>query len=265
VSACLTTIGRLARSFARKAPGDSVGDEGGIPGAHNGRNDLVSYRDDGLIAQSLGRFVEGQLPPLLPAAAGVTVATVLSVVGVNGFAGAMVLAPVVAMALAGLGSANPHDGRFDWLVPPTLQFGQFVFLAALALAGNVPSPVTFALVAVIALHYYDIVYRAWPDVTAGEGGAGSQAAPTGVATAPQWLSRAGLGWDGRMLVAGLGAMLGANTLTFVLLAVYLWMLFGWESLTGWIGVLRSDRAARGGFGQIPAAAGTASGFGDGAH
>ena len=43
---------------------------------------LLAYRDDGIVAQSLGRFVDGQLPPLLPAIAGVTVTVILSGVGV---------------------------------------------------------------------------------------------------------------------------------------------------------------------------------------
>ena len=181
------------------------------------------------------RFVDGQLPPLLPAVVAVTVTIVLSAVGVAHLPGLMVLAPVVAMALAGLGSGHPHDGRLDWLVPPLLQLGEYVFLTALALAGHVPIPLLFALVGVIALHHYDIVYRlrgprwqARVDAPAG-GGATSASAP------PRWLAKAGLGWEGRMLVAAIGAVLGIEVFAFAVLAVYLWVLFGWESVTGWIG------------------------------
>ena len=252
VATCLSVISRMVKSFVRTAPGHGEQDR-------SAGQALVAYRDDGVIAQTLGKFVEGQLPPLPPAIAGVTVATVLSVVGANGFAGVMVLAPVVAMALAGLGSANPHNRRLDWLVPPSLQLGQFVFLAALALAGHVPLPLTFALAAIIALHYYDIVYRTWPGAAAVDNADRYLAASVTAPTTPRWLSRAGLGWEGRMLVAGFGALLGAETATFALLTVYLWMLFVWESLTGWAGVLRSNPAsARGRFARARAAGGAAA-------
>ena len=37
-----------------------------------------------------------------------------------------------------------------------------------------------------------------------------------------------------MFVAAIGAVFGATVFAFAVLAVYLWVLFGWESLTGWI-------------------------------
>lgn len=209
---------------------------------------LVTYRDDGIIAQSFGRFVEGQLPPLLPAVAGATVTIVLSAVGVASLPGIMVGVPVVAMALAGLGSGHPHDGRLDWLVPPMLQLGEYVFLAAVALAGRVPMPLLFAVVGVIALHHYDVVYRV----------------RRGAAAPRRWLARAGLGWEGRMVVAALGAMLGLAPLAFALMAGYLWVLFGWESLTGWITAAHRDYAAPGGgIPRGPRAASPAAGLEDG--
>ncbi len=244
VAACVCLIGWVVRSFKPMAgvpPGDSV---------------LLSYRDDGIIAQSLGGFVDGQLPPLLPAVVGVTVTVILSAVGVAHLRGLMVLAPVVAMALAGLGSGHPHDGRLDWLVPPLLQVGEYVFLAALALAWHVPIPLLFALVAIIALHHYDIVYRV------GRGPIG-RAAPPAFAL-PRWIAKAGLGWEGRMLVAAIGAMLGIEVFAFAALAVYLWVLFGRESVTGWIGAVQRDDADRlGSFPVVPRAAASQADFEDG--
>ncbi len=38
-----------------------------------------------------------------------------------------------------------------------------------------------------------------------------------------------------MFVAAIGAVFGATVFAFAVLAVYLWVLFGSESLTGWIG------------------------------
>lgn len=206
---------------------------------------LVTYRDDGVIAQSFGRFVEGQLPPLLPATAGATVTIVLSAAGVAGLPGIMVGVPVIVMALAGLGSGHPHDGRLDWLVPPMLQLGEYVFLTAVALAWRVPVPMLFAVLGVIALHHYDVVYRIRLGMVV-----------------PRWLTRAGLGWEGRMLVAALGAMLGVAPLAFALMAVYLWVLFGWESTVAWIDAVRRDyAAARAGGRRGPRTAGQADGAG----
>ncbi len=244
VAACVCLIGWVARSFkpmAAAPPSDGV---------------LLSYRDDGIIAQSLGGFVDGQLPPLLPAVVGVTVTVILSAVGVAHLRGLMVLAPVVAMALAGLGSGHPHDGRLDWLVPPLLQIGEYVFLAALALAWHVPIPLLFALVGIIALHHYDIVYRV------GRGPVGRAATP--VSAPPRWIAKAGLGWEGRMLVAAIGAMLGIEVFAFAALAVYLWVLFGRESVTGWIGAVQRDDADRlGSFPVVPRAAAPQADFEDG--
>ncbi|HUK68622.1 MAG TPA: DUF5941 domain-containing protein [Streptosporangiaceae bacterium] len=247
VAACICLVRRIARSFnpTTTVAGDSV----------------VLCRDDGVVAQSLGGFVDGQLPPLLPAIVGVTVTVILSAVGVAHLRGLMVLAPVVAMALAGLGSGHPHDGSLDWLVPPLLQVGEYVFLAALALAWHVPIPLLFALVGIIALHHYDIVYRV------GRGPIGRAAAApdtTPVSVPPRWIARAGLGWEGRMLVAAVGAILGVEVFAFAALAVYLWVLFGWESVTGWIGAVQRSVADRpGSFPAVPRAAVRQAEFEDG--
>ena len=80
--------------------------------------------------------------------------------------------------------------------------GQYVYLAALGFAKGVPGPVTFALISLVALRQLDVAYRARHPVPAG--------APRG-----------GIGWEGRMLVAGVGAMLGVATFCYLALAVYL--------------------------------------------
>ncbi len=243
VAAALTMIGRIVIVRPMTATARS-------------NRSLVTCRDDGIIAQSLGRFVDGQLPPLLPAIAGVTVTIVLCAVGVAHLPGTMVLTPVVAMALAGLGSGHPHDGRLDWLVPPLLQLGEYVFLTAVALAGYVPMPLLFALIGVIVLHHYDLVYRVRRDtvtgaapVTAATSGSAQSAVP------PRWIAKAGLGWEGRMLFAALGATLGIQVFAFAVLAVYLWVLFGWESLTAWITAEQREHGGQlGRFPSVPRAA-----------
>jgi Family of unknown function (DUF5941)/CDP-alcohol phosphatidyltransferase len=224
-----------------------------VTAARNGTNAALSYRDDGMIAQALGRFVDGQLPPLLPAVAGVTVTIILCGVGGAHLPGTLVLAPVMAMALAGLGSGHPHDGRLDWLVPPLLQLGEYVFLTAVALAGRVPIPIVFVLIAVIALHHYDVVYRVRCGPAVGTALATRGRAP--MTAPPDWIAKAGLGWEGRMLVAAFGAMLGAGVFAFAVLAVYLWVLFGWESVTGWAAIAQYEQSVQpAGFSAAPHAA-----------
>jgi predicted outer membrane lipoprotein len=200
---------------------DAVGRQQAGPAPRGGEfaGDLVASRDDGPLASRIGRAVQGQLPPLLPAVAGVTVTAVLAALGMRNLPGVLLLTPAVAMLLAALGAGHPHDGRVDWLVPPLLQAGQYVYLAAVGFALGVPPAATFALIAVIALHHMDLLHRH----------------RYGIPPGPR-VTAAGLGWEGRMLVAGAGGLLGIETFAYVALAGYLCVLFGWDSLTRWLAV-----------------------------
>jgi Family of unknown function (DUF5941) len=198
-----------------------LGANGRAAGAGYFAAGLIAARDDGPLATRIGRVVQGQLPPLLPAVAGVTVTSMLAALGLHSLPGVLLLTPALAMLLAAFGADNPHDGRFDWLVPPLLQGGQYVYLAAVGFAAGVPAPAIFALIAVIALHHQDLLLRQ----------------RRGAAPEPR-VAAAGLGWEGRMLVAGFGGMLGVETVVFIALAVYLCALFGWDSLTSWLTVSR---------------------------
>lgn len=175
--------------------------------------DVAACRDDGPLASRVGQAVRGQLMPLLPVVAGIMVTGMLAALGLRNLPGPLILAPAVAMLLAALGAGHPHDGRLDWLVLPLLQAGQYVYLATVGFATAVPGPVTFALIASIALHHADVQY--WQR--------------QGISPSPE-LTAAGLGWEGRMLVAGAGAVLGIESLVYVALAAYLWVLFGRDSL-----------------------------------
>jgi hypothetical protein len=104
------------------------------------------------------------------------------------------------MLLAAFGSGHPHNGRFDWLVPALLVAGQLVYIAAIGFSFGVWAPVTFTLCALIGLRYVDL------------GGRDRRGVASGPATR--------LGWEGRMLVIGVGAMLGITAVAFVALSVY---------------------------------------------
>jgi len=184
---------------------------------------LPAYRNDGLLAHWIGGVVKGSLPPLLPAVVGLFVASVLASVGLANMPGILVLTPVEVMLLAALGASHPHNGRRDWLVPPMLMAGEYVFAAALGLSHQVPPAVVFALLAAIVLRHVDVGYRA-------RHGRGLSA------------DTLGLGWDGRMLLLGLAAMVAEAPLAYFALAGYLWVLVGWDFLGGWLADTEAEEA-----------------------
>ncbi|MGI5160976.1 DUF5941 domain-containing protein [Microbispora sp. CA-102843] len=190
------------------------------------RSAVVAYRDDGPLSKAMGLLVAGQLPPLPPAVAGAFVTAVLLVLGIAGADDFAVFAPAVSLLLAGAGSAHRHDGRLDWLAPPILRLTEYGFIASAGFARSVPPVLIVALLGAMAFHHYDMVYRLRQHVYP-----------------PPWLATAGLGWDGRMLVVALGGLLDVMTVVFVLLALYLWGLFGWESLTCWLAAPRTPDEA----------------------
>ncbi|GGS90889.1 hypothetical protein GCM10010156_56510 [Planobispora rosea] len=187
------------------------------------RSAVAAYRDDGPASRMMGRPVSGQLPPLPPVLVGVFVAGVLLALGGAGTDGLTAFAPAVALLLAGPGSSHPHGGRLDWLVPPILRLAEYGFTAAAGFAHGVPPWLVFTLLGALAFHHYDVVYRVRQRLYP-----------------PTWLAVAGLGWDGRTLLLSLGGLTGQMTLLFALLAIYLWVLFGWESLTCWLATSRPE-------------------------
>jgi hypothetical protein len=177
---------------------------------------LGAYRDDGWISQTLGRLARGMLPPLAPAlvAAGITMVLVLADVG--GQSSPALFAPVVALLMTGPAATHPHDGPLDWLVPPIIRAIEYGYLAALGFAQDVPEPLIYVLIAVLVYHHYDTVYRTRQKLSPQE-----------------WVFRAGLGWDGRMLVAAMAAIAGITPFAYAALAAYLGVLFGVESVYTW--------------------------------
>jgi hypothetical protein len=90
-----------------------------------------------------------------------------------------------------------------------------VYLIALGLARHVAPWLVFALIAAVLLRHLDLACRA----RAGRG------VPA---------DTAGLGWEGRMLLAGAAALAGVVPFAYAALSGYLWLLFIWDFLSGWL-------------------------------
>jgi hypothetical protein len=172
---------------------------------------MAACRDDGTAAVWLGRVVRGELVPLPPAVAGLAATSLLAWLGLRNLPGLLLLTPVVVMLLAAFGSRHPHDGRLDWLTPAVLLAGQLVYFAAVGFSFRVPPPVTFTLCGLVALHYVELAGRGWPDA--------GQAPDTR------------LGWEGRIFIAGLGAMIGIAMIAYLALSAYLVVLVCTQILT----------------------------------
>jgi hypothetical protein len=176
--------------------------------------ELAAYRGDGVVSHRVGGLVQGRLPPLPPLLAGLLVTGVLAALGMGNLSGILVLTPIEAMMLAALAARHPHDGRLDWLAPALLLAGECVFLAALGLSRHVAAWLVFVLLAGVVMRHADLAYRA----RVGRG------IPADVA---------GLGWEGRILLAGVAAVAGIVPFAYAVLSGYLWVLFCRDFL-GWL-------------------------------
>ncbi|UXY31195.1 DUF5941 domain-containing protein [Streptomyces sp. HUAS TT20] len=228
LAATYTTVGRVLRSLTRKAMGVPPGVE------HWGSTDraaraLADLADSGALTDGLVRlFKKGLktgLPGLaVPAVAFLGAAAVVAACALTDFGGPL---PVIAAAVYALTSAlavaRPLKGALDWLVPPFFRAAEYGTVLALAVKAEVNGalPAAFGLVAAVAYHHYDTVYRI----------RGNAGAP------PAWLVRAIGGQEGRtLLVTVLAALLTAAqfkvALTVLAVAVALVVLV--ESIRFWV-------------------------------
>jgi len=197
--------GRAAAGMTARGGNGGQGSQGAA------RSKLVRLRDDGALARALGVLVRGNLMPLPPALLGLAAVSGLALIGLHGLPGVLLIAPAVVMLLAAPGSANPHSGRFDWLVPVLLLGAQCLYLTATGLAARVPGAVIFALIAAIMLRYTDLAWPGRPVQLARRRDPDAEPVERGTA----------LGWEGRMLFAGLTAAMGVATFAYLALAAYL--------------------------------------------
>ncbi|MEV5320396.1 DUF5941 domain-containing protein [Streptomyces sp. NPDC052687] len=215
-AATYTTAGRVLRSLTRKAQ-------------RTGRaaTALADLADSGPLAQALARALGNparRLPGFaVPALALLGGAAVVATAAFTGSGPWTVVAALGYTLTSGLAVARPLKGALDWLVPPFFRAAEYGTVLALAVDAGVNGvlPVAFGLVAAVAYHHYDTVYRI----------RGNAGAP------PAWLVRATGGHEGRtLLVTVLAAVLTAAQFTVALtaLAVAVALLVLVESIRFWV-------------------------------
>ncbi|SHN31036.1 DUF5941 domain-containing protein [Actinacidiphila paucisporea] len=218
LAACYTTAGRVLRSLARKAVRTDR--------AAQALDDLA---DSGPLAEALAGLVR-PLARRAPAFAAPAVAVLAAagVVTTAALAPPGSWYPVVAAAVYVLTSAFavalPLKGALDWLVPPMFRAGEYGTVLALAAVSEVNGalPAAFGLVAAVAYHHYDTVYRI-------RGGAGAP---------PRAVTRSAGGHEGRTLIVALAAAVAAGrtgfTATLTVLALAIALLVLTESIRFWV-------------------------------
>ncbi|MGW3264135.1 DUF5941 domain-containing protein [Streptomyces sp. NPDC001056] len=213
-AATYTTAGRVLRSLTRKARRTDRAAQA-----------LADLADSGPLAEAVGRVARRGLPGL--AVPAVALLGGAAVVACSAFSPYGSVVPVIGalgyVLTSALAVARPLKGALDWLVPPFFRAAEYGTVLALAGKAGVNGalPAAFGLVAAVAYHHYDTVYRI-------RGNAGAS---------PAWLVRSIGGHDGRtLLVAVLAAALTAAQFKAALtvLAVVVALLVLVESIRFWV-------------------------------
>ncbi|MFF3445807.1 DUF5941 domain-containing protein [Streptomyces sp. NPDC002667] len=212
-AATYTTAGRVLRSLTRRASRTDRAAQA-----------LVDLTDSGPLAEYLTRYT-GRLarvaPALVALVAGAVVVTSAALAPYGSWL--PVLGALLYVLLSPAALLRPLKGPLDWLVPPFFRAAEYLTVLALAVDAGVNGvlPAAFGLVAAVAYHHYDTVYRI----------RGNAAAP------PHWLVRAIGGHEGRtLLVTVLAALLTAPQFKVALtaLAVAVALLVLAESIRFWV-------------------------------
>lgn len=211
-AATYTTAGRVLRSLTRKARRTDRAAQA-----------LADLADSGPLVEPLARLARGTVrvaAPVSAAAGGVLVVTSALLWGAGW---QTVLCAVGYVLLSALAVVRPLKGALDWLVPPFFRAAEYLTVLVLAAKADVNGvlPAAFGLVAAVAYHHYDTVYRI----------RGNAGAP------PHWLVRAIGGHEGRtLLVTVLAALLTAAQFKVALtaLAVAVALLVLVESIRFWV-------------------------------
>lgn len=213
-AATYTTAGRVLRSLTRKARRTD-----------RAARALADLADSGPLAELVSRLrrPRGRILPYTPViVAAIGAALLLVNTAGQGAEGAALTAPFYVV-FAGCALMQPLKGPLDWLVPPLFRAAEYCTILLLAAKADVNGalPAAFGLVAAVAYHHYDTVYRI----------RGNAGAP------PAWLVRSIGGHEGRtLLVTVLAALLTASQFTVALtvLAVAVALVVLVESIRFWV-------------------------------
>lgn len=211
--ALYTTAGRVLRSLTRKATRTDR--------AAQALGDLA---DSGVLA-----WFGSPRPTKRPSSASLPMALAGAVLMAGGAvtqdfgAPALVGTAVGYVFFAGAAVAAPLKGPLDWLIPPLFRFAEYVTILVLAAQSDVPGalPAAFGLVAAVAYHHYDTVYRI-------RGGSGAP---------PRRLVQAIGGHEGRVLLTVvLAAVLARDAFPVALtaMAVFVALVVLVESIRFWV-------------------------------
>ncbi|MET8563982.1 DUF5941 domain-containing protein [Streptomyces flaveolus] len=213
-AATYTTAGRVLRSVTRTARRTDRAAQA-----------LADLADSGPLAGAVRRLAGKGLPGLaVPAVALLGGALVVACSALTDFGGPLpAVGAVVYVLTSALAVARPLKGALDWLLPPFFRAAEYGTVLALAGKAGVNGalPAAFGLVAAVAYHHYDTVYRI----------RGNAGAP------PAWLVRVIGGHEGRtLLVAVLAAVLTAAQfkLALTVLAVAVALVVLVESIRFWV-------------------------------
>lgn len=185
---------------------------------------MQHYRDDGPIVETLGPATAAlPVPPILATPLGVLFLAAGVVLDGRTTGWLSIGGVVIFVLLASKGAVKPPKRRIQWLTPPLLRAAEYGFLAFMGWRIGVGVlPATYGLLAAIAFHHYDVVYRIR-----------HQRIPP-----PPWVFRVGLGWDGRMLLMLTAALARVYEGAAVALAVWCGTLFLLESVASWVRIAR---------------------------
>jgi phosphatidylglycerophosphate synthase len=191
LAACYTTAGRVLRSLTRRARRTDRAAQA-----------LADLADTGPLAEGLARLVRRPLPsPVAPVLALLGCALTVGTALFTPYGGWWPVAAAAVYAVtSGLAVGGAMKGALDWLVPPLFRAAEYTTVLVLAARSGVHGalPAAFGLIAAVAYHHYDTVYRI-------RGGTGAP---------PRGLVRATGGHEGRLLVVTLLAALLAARTTF---------------------------------------------------
>ncbi|MDX3691797.1 DUF5941 domain-containing protein [Streptomyces europaeiscabiei] len=211
-AATYTTAGRVLRSLTRKARRTD-----------RAARALYDLTDSGPLAEGLASLLRGKPRKTGLLSAAFAAVAVVTAAWVWGPAWQVVLVAGLYVLLSAEAVEQPLMGALDWLIPPLFRAAEYCTVLVLAAKADVNGalPAAFGLVAAVAYHHYDTVYRI----------RGDAGAP------PQWLVRAIGGHEGRtLLVTVLAALLAPTEFKVALtaLAVAVALLVLVESIRFWV-------------------------------